>query len=77
MDLARGRQFAAVDVPLRIPEVRSQEGLRAVSEHLLDLDQEPELRCLTFDRERLEQLDVGHDGRPPVHPQRVADPRDR
>ena len=42
--LARRGQLGAVDVALRIPELRAQERLRAVRVRLLDLDQQAELR---------------------------------
>ena len=75
-DLALARQLAALDVPLRIPEIRPDERLRAVREDLVDLDQQPELRRLALDRQGLEQRRVGRQRRAPVDAERVADAGD-
>ena len=48
-DRARGRELRGVDVALRVPEVGSDEGLRAVRERLLDREEHPQLRRPALD----------------------------
>ena len=59
-----------------VPELRTHERLRAVGEHLLDVDEDPELRHLALDRARGEKLLVRHERRTPVDAQGVADAGD-
>src|SRR5438067_13882588 len=48
-DRAGARQLRAVDVPLGIPELGPQQGFRALTRRLFDLDDDPELQLLPLD----------------------------
>src|SRR5438034_7075270 len=70
--LRRRRQAGDVGPARRLPESRAFERLRAVDEHLLDLDADGETRDLVRHGQGGEQVGVARDAGPAVHAQRLA-----
>ena len=54
------------------PQVRTDNALRAVKEHFVDLDRQYEVRCLAASRHRLPQNGVPNDSCAPADAQRFA-----
>src|SRR5579862_4484151 len=71
-DLARPRQLVARDVLLRVPELRAEQRPRALRVRLLDGDEEPEPRRLSFDGAVGEELRVIDDPGAAVDAERVV-----